>query len=104
PPAGVKSPAMWGTRARLQELFGKDVSEIVAEPRIFNFRYRSPQHFLEIFRTYYGPMLKAFEALDDAGRTALARDVVALVEQSNASTDGTMVVPSQYLEAVIIKR
>jgi len=63
PPAGVKSPALWGTRPRLNELFSDGVSMIRAEPRLFNFRYRSPEHFMDVFKTYYGPVLKAFAAL-----------------------------------------
>ena len=104
PPAGVKSPALWGTRARLEELFGNDARVIAAEPRIFTFRYPSPQRFLDIFRDYYGPMLKAFEALDDTGKNALARDIVDLIEHFNTSGDQTMVVPGEYLEVVITKQ
>jgi ubiquinone/menaquinone biosynthesis C-methylase UbiE len=104
PPACVKSPALWGTRARLEELFGNGARVIAAEPRFFSFRYPSPQRFLNIFRDYYGPMLKAFEALDDAGMKALARDIVDLIGRFNASGDQTMVVPGEYLETVITKR
>jgi ubiquinone/menaquinone biosynthesis C-methylase UbiE len=104
PPAGVKSPALWGTKARLEEMFGAGARSIAIEPRNFIFRYHSAQHFLDIFRDYYGPMLKTFAALDEAGRTALARDVIDLVERFNTSGDGTMVVPGAYLEVVITKR
>lgn len=62
PPAGVKSPALWGTPARLEEMFGSQASEIAAEPRMFVFRYRSPDHMIDVFRSFYGPMLKAFAA------------------------------------------
>ena len=104
PPAGIKSPALWGTQGRLEEMFRKEARAIVVEQRNFNFRYRSAQHFLDIFRDYYGPMLKAFEALHDAGRNELARDVIDLIERLNISGDGTMVVPGEYLEVVITKR
>jgi ubiquinone/menaquinone biosynthesis C-methylase UbiE len=104
PPAGVKSPALWGTRARLEELFAAGARTLATEPRIFTFRYRSAQHFLDMFREYYGPTLKAFAALDEAGKKALARDVIELVERSNKSGDGTMVVPAEYLEVVITRR
>jgi ubiquinone/menaquinone biosynthesis C-methylase UbiE len=104
PPAGVKSAALWGTSERLEEMFGKAARSIVIETRNFNFRYRSPEHFVEIFREYYGPMLKAFEAIDDAGRAALAQDIVDLIGRMNTSGDGTMVVPSEYLEVVITRR
>ena len=104
PPTGVKSPAVWGTQSWVEATFGAAASTITAERRYFTFRYRSAQHFLEIFRTYYGPVLKAFEALDTAGRKALARDLTDLVGRLNTSGAETMVVPSEYLEVVITKR
>ena len=104
PPAGVKSPALWGTPARLKEMFGDQASEITAEPRMFVFRYRSPEHWLEIFKSYYGPMLKAFAVLDESGQAALRRDLITLLGEFNRADDGTIVVHSEYLEAVITKR
>lgn len=104
PPAGVKSPALWGTREWMEKAFRAQASDIVAEPRMFNFRYRSPQHFLDTFRTYYGPMLKAFAALDAAGQKGLTHDLLALIGELNRATDGTMVVPGEYLEVVVTRR
>jgi ubiquinone/menaquinone biosynthesis C-methylase UbiE len=104
PPAGVKSPALWGTKARIEELFKGQVSAIGIEPRAFSFRYRSSLHFLAVFRTYYGPVLKAFSTLAPDAQAALERDVLALVGRFNRSGDGTMVVPSDYLEIVVVRR
>jgi ubiquinone/menaquinone biosynthesis C-methylase UbiE len=104
PPTGVRPPAVWGTRSWLKSTFGAASSEIALEPRNFFFRYRSAQHFLDIFRTYYGPVLKAFETLEEPGRKALAEDIIQLVGCFNASGDMTMVVPSEYLEVVITRR
>lgn len=104
PPAGVKSPALWGTKARLEEMFGRTASDISAEPRMFVFRYRSPDHWLDVFKSFYGPMLKAFAALDANGQAALKRDLLALAGEFNHADDGTVVVHSEYLEAVITKR
>ena len=104
PPAGVKSPALWGTRARITEMFGSAAASIKLEPCTFAFRYRSPEHFLEIFRNYYGPMLKAFEALDETGRQGLRNDLMALIGRMNRADDGTMVVPSEYLQIVMVKK
>ena len=104
PPAGVKSPAVWGVRDWVQTTFGAAVSKITAEPRHLTFRYRSAQHFLDIFQTYYGPVLKAFAAIEETGRKELARDIIDLVGRFNKSGDHTMVVPSEYLEVVITKR
>lgn len=103
PPAGAKSPALWGTQARIDELFASKASAIEAEPRNFVFRYRSPQHWLDIFKTYYGPVLKAFAALQPPAQAALQSDVMALIERFNRSGDGSMVVPSEYLEVVITR-
>ena len=104
PPAGSKSPSLWGSRARITEMFGAAALSIKAESRIFAFRYRSPEHFVEIFRTYYGPTLKAFAALDEANQQGLRNDVLALIRRMNRAEDGTMVVPSEYLEVVITRR
>ena len=103
PVAGVAPPSLWGTKARLDTLFGSKAG-ISAESRNFVFRYRSPAHWLEIFRDYYGPVLKAFASLDPTARTALEKDLLALLEQSNVARDGTLVLPSEYLEAVITKK
>lgn len=104
PPGGVKSPAIWGTRSWLEATFAPVASKVVAESRRFIFRYGSAQHFLDTFRDYYGPAHKAFEALDAAGRKALARDIIDLVGRFNTSGDETMVVPSEYLEVIVTKR
>jgi SAM-dependent methyltransferase len=101
PAAGVKSPALWGTEARLRELFGERLDTLAIERRNFVFRYHSAAHWLEVFRTFYGPMHKAFGALDAAKQEALAADLTALAERFNRATDGTLVAPSEYLEVVI---
>jgi ubiquinone/menaquinone biosynthesis C-methylase UbiE len=103
PPAGVKSPALWGTRARIAELFGPRATSISATPRHFVFRYRSAEHWLQVFRTYYGPVLKTFAALEADAQAALTRDLLALAEQFNRSGDETLVVPSEYLQIVITR-
>jgi ubiquinone/menaquinone biosynthesis C-methylase UbiE len=103
PPPSAKSPALWGTRSRLTEMFGSATS-FNAEIRHFNFRYRSPEHFLNVFETYYGPIHKAFAALDQQRQIDLRNDLHALIVRMNRATDGTMVVPSEYLEVVITKR
>jgi len=104
PPAGAKSPALWGTSARLHEMFDAGARSIRAESRLFKFRYRSPAHFLDVFKTYYGPVLKAFAALEPAKQEELHNDLHALIVRMNRSGDTTMVVPSEYLEVVITKQ
>jgi ubiquinone/menaquinone biosynthesis C-methylase UbiE len=104
PPAGVKSPALWGTRARIDELFKTQAAAIEISTRNFMFRYRSAQQWIYVFKTYYGPLLKTLAALPAEGQAALLADLEALIARFNRATDGTMVVPGEYLEIVIVKR
>jgi len=104
PSAGVKSPALWGTRERIEELFGASAASIRAEPAHFVFRYRLPEHWLQVFKSCYGPLLKTYAALEPAAQAALTDDLFALIGRFNRSTDGRMVVPGEYLEVVITRR
>ena len=104
PPAGVKSPSLWGTEERLRELFGDRIATLETVRKNFVFRYRTPQHWLDTFRTYYGPVQKAFNAVGAAREEALAADLIRLVQQFNRAGDGAMVLPSEYLEVVIRTR
>jgi ubiquinone/menaquinone biosynthesis C-methylase UbiE len=101
PPAGLKSPALWGTEAHLAELF--DGAQIRCERRLFNFRYRSAAHWVQVFRDFYGPTHKAFEALDAPGQQALEDDITALLQQMNTAGAASLVVPAEYLEVVVNK-
>jgi len=102
PPApGLQPPALWGTRDRLNDLFGAVASSISSTSRYFNFRYRSPEHFIDVFKTFYGPMHKTFESLDRARQAAFTWELLELLDRLNRASDGTLVVPSEYLEVVI---
>ena len=103
PPApGVRSPALWGNKEHLGKLFGTGAT-VAAESRHFAFRYRSAQHWLDTFRDYYGPVLKAFAAIDPAARAALEKDLLALLARFNTATDGTLVARSEYLEVIVTR-
>jgi hypothetical protein len=104
PPAGLKSPALWGTEPHIVTLFGSEAADIRCARKHFNFRYRSSAHWIQVFRDFYGPTLKAFAALDAARQAALERDIAALLERLNVAGRSSLVVPSQYLEVVIVKR
>ena len=104
PPApGLKSPALWGTKPHLDTLFGPKAT-IAVQSKNFVFRYKSPKHWVETFRSYYGPVVKAFAAIDPEAREALEADLYALLDKFNVAEDGTLVVPSEYLEVVITTR
>jgi SAM-dependent methyltransferase len=104
PPPGAKSPSLWGTEARLRELFEPHAVDISIRRAVFNFRYRSPAHFIEVFRTWYGPIHKAFAALPPDQAESLNQDLTQLLIESNRAGTPTLIVPSDYLEVVIKKR
>lgn len=104
PPAGVQPPSRWGVVEHLESLFGASASSIRATPMVFNFRYRSAAHFIEVFRTWYGPVHKAFAALPADGAAALEQDLAELLNRMNRAGSGALVVPSEYLEIVITRR
>jgi len=104
PPAGLKSPALWGTRGRINEFFAAGSESIAVNEQTFVFRYESPEAWLSIWRSIYGPLQKAFVALDREAQGRLAADLIELIKSVNVATDGTMVVPAAYLEVVITKR
>ncbi len=104
PPAGVQPPALWGVEAHLQALFGDRAASISVTRRMFNFRYRSPAHFVDVFRTWYGPVHKAFAALSADGAKALESGLTDLLSSLNQAGATSLVVPSEYLEVVITRR
>ena len=103
PPAGLRPPPLWGTEARLRELLGEGISSLRVVRRHHTFRYRSPAHWLEAFRTCYGPMVKAFEALEPSGQQRLADDLLQLAGRFNQSGDETLIAPSEYLDVIAVK-
>jgi ubiquinone/menaquinone biosynthesis C-methylase UbiE len=103
PPAGLLSPALWGTETRIVELFGPRATNIHTERKSYVFRYRSAEHWLEVFRTYYGPVNKAFAALDAAKQLELHEQIRALLERFNRGGAEALIAPSDYLEIVVTK-
>jgi ubiquinone/menaquinone biosynthesis C-methylase UbiE len=103
PPAGLRSPMAWGTETRLVELFGPQASDLRTERKSYVFRFRSAEHWIEVFRAYYGPTNKAFAALDEAGQRALERALVDFLGQWNRGDGRALVIPGEYLEAVVTR-
>ncbi len=99
---GMNSPLLWGDAAHLEKLFGTKM-KISANLKSFVFRYKSPEHWVDIFRRYYGPIVKAFAAIDPQARDALEADLYRLISMFNIAKDGTLVIPGEYLEVVIDK-
>ena len=102
PIPGVRSPLLWGTESHIQSLF-PDAVKVEHTTRHFAFRYRSPEHWVDVFRSYYGPVHKAFAALDTQRRAALEDDLIALLRRSDRGAAAGLVVPGEYLETVITK-
>jgi hypothetical protein len=104
PPPGVRYPSLWGVEQHLQSLFAQAAASIAVTRRTFNFRYRSAQHFIDVFRTWYGPVRKAFLGLPQSEAESLEKELAVLLNESNRAGPGSLIVPSEYLEVVITKR
>ena len=104
PPAGLTSPARWGAEDHIDELFRDGAAAIQVTSRNFVFRYRSPEHWIDVFRSWYGPVHKAFAALPEDGQRVFEADLLALIAEANVSGDSTMVVPAEYVEVVIRRK
>lgn len=100
PPPGVPSPLLWGTEERLRELFGDGVSELRVERRRSRQTFRSPEHWVEFFRTYFGPTKVAFERVGPEGEEALASDLLAFAREANTAGDRALVLEPEYLRVV----
>jgi SAM-dependent methyltransferase len=104
PPSGLKPGVLWGDEERLRELFGDEITSLRTTKRNFNFRYRSASDWLNVFGTYYGPMVTTLKTLDATRKEQFSHEVISLLESYNRAKDGTLIVPSEYLEAVAIRR
>jgi len=102
-PTGLKPALRWGTEDGLRELIGAGTSAIRAERRVVTTYYRSIDHAIETFRTCFGPMVRAFQAIDAAGQDALRSDVATLFDRYNRATDGTLAMECAYLQVVATK-
>jgi len=102
--AAIRSPALWGTEKRVRELFGDRVSSLEVKKRNFFWRYRSSQHWLEVFSTCFGPIVTALKALDATNRERFAHDLLMVAEQANLAHDGTLVAPAEYLEVIAVRK
>jgi SAM-dependent methyltransferase len=101
-PPGLTPPVAWGTEARLRELFGDEISDLRVERRVCTQRFRSVDHFLTFFRTYFGPTIAAFERVGADGQEALAADLEAVAAQYNRGGDRAAI-RADYLEVVVVR-
>jgi SAM-dependent methyltransferase len=105
PPAGVQSPMLWGTEGHLRQLFGDDITSLEVTERTFTFRFESPEEFVDFFRRWYGPTLKAFAALEPGAQDQLHSDLVALAKGSDRLGAGDAIaIPATYAEAIAVTR
>jgi ubiquinone/menaquinone biosynthesis C-methylase UbiE len=100
PPPGFTPPVLWGTEERVRELFGDEVSDLKMERRISRQPFRSIDHYLEIFRNYFGPIKLAFERVGPDGEAALEADLREQLEKCNTAGDRAFVLEPEYLQVV----
>lgn len=102
PPPDVPSPLLWGTEERLRELFGRQIDSLDVTERRFVFRARSVTHWIEHYRSYFGPLNQAFAALDVGGQENLTADLTAFLRRHNVSGEDNLVLPADYLEVIAV--
>jgi SAM-dependent methyltransferase len=100
PPPGVQSPLRWGTEDGLRELLGDGVSELRVERRKARQAFSSADHFLEFFRTYFGPTKTAYERVGPEGEDALTDDLRSFLDEFNTEGNRALVFKAEYLELV----
>ncbi len=103
PPAGLRSPAEWGTETRMVALFGPGASDIQSKRRLYTFRFLSIEHWIDCFRAWYGPLLVAYETLDAGRREELTAALRELLARFDRGGGRGLVVPAEYLEVVITR-
>jgi ubiquinone/menaquinone biosynthesis C-methylase UbiE len=106
PPAGVQSPLLWGTEEHLRTLLGGNVSQLDVTEHTFTWRYRSAEEFVDFFRSWYGPTVKAFAAVEGSARDELYADLVELARRHNrlGAEAGAIAIPATYTEAIATRR
>jgi SAM-dependent methyltransferase len=103
PPPGLDAPTLWGTEPHIVRLFGREATDIRCERRTFLMRYESPSHWLQVFRDFYGPTHRAFASLDPEAQRALEIDILGLLESMNIGGWGSLLVPAEYLQVVLVR-
>ncbi|HEX4731526.1 MAG TPA: class I SAM-dependent methyltransferase [Solirubrobacterales bacterium] len=99
-PPGLDSPLLWGTEERLRELFGDGITDLRVERRISRQPFRSADHYIEFFRTYFGPTQMAYERVGPDGEQALTEDLRAFLEAANTAGERALVLEAEYLEVI----
>jgi SAM-dependent methyltransferase len=100
PPPGIDPPVLWGTEDRLRELFGDGISDLRVERQISRQTFRSPDHYIEFFRTYFGPAKMAFARVGADGEQALEDDLRTFLAEHNAAGERALVLEAEYLEVI----
>jgi SAM-dependent methyltransferase len=105
PTPGLQPPILWGDKSYQRELFGESAASVTAYPRTAILRYRSAEENVEFFRTFYGPTLRAFEALPVERRAELNDNLIALVKRYDRNAgSGPVAIAADYLETVIVRK
>lgn len=101
PPPGMPPPVLWGDAAKVRERLNEGISKLDTSEQILTFKFPfPPADVVEHYRNYFGPVQKAFGALDENGQAALRRDLEELWTGNNQATDGTTMGDGQYLQVI----
>jgi SAM-dependent methyltransferase len=99
PPPGATVPVLWGSEDHVRGLFGDGIAELRTERRANRQAFRSPDHYLEFFRAYFGPLRSAFEQVGPEGAPALEADMREYLEKVRGDASALVIEP-EYLQVV----
>lgn len=103
-PPGLDAPTRWGTEIGIQALLGNGITDIRNTPRSIIWRFRSPAHWVDFYRTYFGPVAVAFSFLDEKGKASYESELLNLIDRYNTPSDGTVSISAEYLETIATRR
>lgn len=100
----MPSPLKWGEEETVCERLRDGAATIRLTKRMYAFQYPFPPgEVVELFASYFGPVMQALDTLDAEGRAALRRDLEKLWATHNVATDGTTALGAEILEVVAIR-
>ncbi|MFP3900428.1 MAG: hypothetical protein ACLFXM_06210 [Acidimicrobiia bacterium] len=103
PPPGVPPPLRWGTDGGVSTLLGGSARSINSRRCRALQYYRSVEHALEVFRTSFGPTIRALETIDQDAQQQLLTDLEQVFTRYNRATDGSAIIENTYLETVVTR-
>ena len=101
---GWASPISWSVEDTIDRMFCPAVCDVLTTHRTVTFHHGSAEAWVDELRTTRGPVRAAFESVSHEGRRAFERELLYLIDDFNLCMNASVLVPSEYVEIVIVKK